>query len=158
MGVVNTRILAAVSATSTELAMEFGLSLDALSVPQRHALYDSDEEEEEEKRITSEHSNAFSLACDSPHALRGKTLLLALGTTASVFLRSYLRLREGTVLSLRAEGRALRGKPFSGWPGKQLVVSEALCVEGREECVVCVHEKELQLELCSQWVEKVRKR
>ena len=136
--------------------MEFGLSLDALSVPQRHAFYDSDEEEEEEKRITSQLSNPF--ACDPPHALRGKTLLLALGTTASVFLRSYLCLREGTVFSLRAEGRALRGKPFSGGAGEQLVVSEGLCVYGREECVVCVHEKELQLELCSQWVEKVRKR
>ena len=136
----------------------FGISLDPLAVPQRHALYDSDEEQEgEEAGKQGELSSVFSVRGDSTRPLEGKKLAVAVGSTASVFLRSFLRLREETVLSVHAEGdRVSEGRFFPSAGGSQ-AVSRLIPVEGGGQWVACVHETVLRVELCNLWAEKVRR-
>ena len=138
----------------------FGISLDPLAVPQRHTLYDSESDEESETHDESkgiDPGSVFSVNAenDGTKLLKGKTLLLAVGSTASVFLRSFIRLRQEATFSLRADvDQVERGKPFQSGKGVR-DISCVFAAEGRDEWAVCTHVTELRVEYCNVWAEKV---
>ncbi len=152
--------------------MEFGISLDPLLVAQRHALYDSDEEEEE---ITGT-SDVFSVR--SPEAAtperQTRTLLIALGAAAVTFARSHLDLSDQPIFRLLSRtSRVVKGQHFPAHGRTELegdgeeeeVVEVSLAHEAKgkpggesEEAgrfVVCIHEKALKSEYCNLWAAKV---
>lgn len=140
--------------------MDFGISLDPLAVPQRHTLYDSesDSESEQQQSKADEHSSVFAVdgrgVIADGKCLTGKTLLVAVGSTASAFVKSFVHLREETLFSVRADAEVQRGKLFSSGKGEKDI---SLCyeVEATAEWVVCAHETELRIEYCNFWTEKV---
>ena len=140
--------------------MEFGLSLDPLAVPQRHTLYDSESDEEKEPQTQSELDSVFAVDGRSTNVeerfLTGKGLVIAVGSSASVFVRSFVRLRAELLCSVRADaGRVQRGKHFSNGSGAE-EITQFHEVEGNAEWVVCSHDKELRIEYCNLWTEKVQ--
>lgn len=139
--------------------MDFGISLDPLAVPQRHTLYDSESDEEDEHhhdRIGQLRS-AFAVGKrEKSELLTRKYLLIGIGTTASVFVRSFVHLRKETLFSLQAETEdVLASKQFpSGKSREDITVFYE--VEGAaEKWVVCAHEAELRVEYSNFWTEKV---
>ena len=141
--------------------MEFGLSLDPLSVPQRHTLYDSESDEEKEPQPQSELDSVFAVDGRNTNVeerfLTGKGLVVAVGSFASVFVRSFVRLRTELLCSVRADaGKVQRGKHFSCGSGAE-EITHFHEVEGNAEWVVCSHDKELRIEYCNSWTEKVHR-
>ena len=139
--------------------MEFGLSLDPLAVSQRHTLYDSESEEETEPQSQSELDSAFVVDGRSTNFeerfLAGKRLFVAVGSSASVFVRSFIRLREESLCSVRADAaKVQKGKHFSSGNGTE-EITQFHEVEGNTEWAVCYHDTELRLEYCNLWTEKV---
>ena len=139
--------------------MEFGLSLDPLAVPQRHTLYDSESEEETEPQPQSELDSALVVDGRSTNFeegfLAGKRLLVAVGSSASVFVRSFIRLRGESLCSVRADAaKVQKGKHFSSGNGTE-EITQFHEVEGNTEWAVCYHDTELRLEYCNLWTEKV---
>ena len=139
------------------LADEFGITLDSSRVPWRHALYDSEDEEDE-------HTNSKDLFYFDV-VFEGKkfdaaTLIVCVGTLASDFAVSHL-LQRGTQPSytLCTNIRSAVYPRYSEVPEKgegDKVVSSFY--EQREDGnrVVVVHSKELKRGMEMAWAEKVR--
>lgn len=142
--------------------MDFGISLDPLAVPQRHTLYDSesDEEDEQHQNRVDQLRSVFAVdKREKSEALTGKSLLVGIGTTASVFLRSFVHLQQEPSFSVKSEtGKVLAGKHFPSGKDKE-DITVFYGVEGAaEKWVVCVHEVELRVEYSNVWTEKVGRR
>lgn len=135
--------------------MDFGISLDPLAVPQRHALYDSESEEEGEQETQSE-SEVFRVdkIGEDGEFLAGKALLLALGNTASVFAKSFIRIREEPFLSLRTDVSRVKSNSPRG-KGAEDVTHFYYSQEESSKWAVCLHAAELQAEHCNHWADKV---
>ena len=135
--------------------MDFGISLDPLAVPQRHTLDDSESDEESEQQLQVE-TEVFTVGeCGkNKPSLEGKAVLVGVGGTASLFLRSFLSLREEPAFSLRTEADKTQ-EVFIG-KGTLRDVTAFHDVEGASSCIACVHGAELRLEYCNHWTEKVR--
>ena len=145
--------------------MEFGLFVDPVNLTQRHTLYDSDEEDENDKDtadITISDSGAVLVK-------EGGTLLVAVGTTASIFAQSHVSLVDSIVCSLVANSQTVfKGKFFPSPKSSHTTknddmvrVSEVYAVNSNSEregdsCYVCVHEKPLKPEYCNAWASKVK--
>ena len=137
--------------------MDFGISLDPLDVAQRHSLYDSESEEESEQEHQNE-TDVFTVdgRGEDRNFLAGRGLLLAFGSTASVFARSFVRLREEPFLSLQADAsRAKRGTNFPRGKGAKNITHFQYTEEEDPKWIVCVHDTELLVEHCNHWAEKV---
>ena len=149
-------VVVGVADTCRQKAMEFGISLDPLAVVQRHALYDSESDEESEQQ-PQESSEVFTFDGRGKRGdiLKGKTLLVAVGGSASVFVRSFVRLREEPLLSLQADvGRVEKGSHFpKGNAIKEITVFRD--TEENTELLICTHPTELTIEFCNKWTEKV---
>lgn len=139
--------------------MDFGISLDPLAVPQRHTLYDSesDEEDEQHQNRIDQLRSVFTVdKREKSEVLTGKSLLVGIGTTAAVFVRSFLHLRKEPSFSVKGDtGSVLAGKHFPMGKDKEdvTVVYEVEGAAGK--WVVCVHEGELRVEYSNFWTEKV---
>ena len=139
--------------------LDFGISPDPLAVPQRHALYDSDDSEEDEPAVDKAPSpphSVFSLENGDTNgqSLSGKTLSVGVGSTASLFLKSFLHLRETAPFSVRADLDKVFPNRFSSGRGVGNV-STAFVAEGGREWKVYLHESEIRPELCHLWAEEV---
>ena len=146
--------------------MEFGLYVDPSSLTQRHALYDSEEEEENGKEAVD---ITISDAGTAP-IKEGDTLIVAVETTASIFVQSYLAVVDGPVRSLVANSPTVfKGKffpsPRSSHADEKksedpVCVSEVFAAKTNSEekgsCCVCVHAKPLKPEYCNTWASKVK--
>ena len=137
--------------------MDFGISLDPLAVSQRHELYDSESEEEEDE--TGEQNRADPAPEEgSGDFITGRSLIIGLGSTASVFVRSFVCLRESPSLSLPAEAAEIRAgekNAQSGHEREEIAAVELYETQGNSQWVVCAHSKELRAENCNRWTEKV---
>lgn len=138
--------------------MDFGISLDPLAVPQRHTLYDSesDEEDEQHQNRVEQLRSVFTVdKGDKSEALTGKSLLVGIGTTASVFLRSFVHLQKEPSFSIKGETKVLAGKHFPSGKGKEDITDFYEEEGAAEKWVVFVHEAELRVEYSNVWTEKV---
>ena len=146
--------------------MEFGLYVDPSSLTQRHALYDSEEEEENGKEtVDITRSDAGTAPIKE-----GGTLIVAVGTTASIFVQSYLAVVDGPLCSLVANSPTVFKGKFFPSPRRShadetksedsVCVSEVFAAKTNSEekgsCCVCVHEKNLKPEYCNAWASKVK--
>ncbi len=146
--------------------MDFGISLDPLSVTQRHAVYDSDEEEQEEAEGTAE--NFFIRGTSS--SSESCTLLIALGQVSVTFVRSFLILEDQPTFLLSSRtSKVVKGLHFparshEGEGGQELPdpVSSVYVARGKQPgsgeeglFLVCTHEKVLKSEYCNLWAAKV---
>lgn len=137
--------------------MDFGISLDPLAVPQRHTLYDSESDEEREKQHQNERE-AFAV-CENESggaSLTGKVILVGVGSTASIFVQSFVSLREEQAFSLKADiDKVQKGRGFL--PGKEAVrdVTVFHCLTDTSSWLACLHATELGAEFCNRWTEKV---
>ena len=134
--------------------MDFGISLDPLAVSQRHALYDDSESEEEAE--AEREQLPPTLAEERPanaEFLTGRFLIIGLGSTASVFLKSFVCLRDTPSLSLPAtEISAEEKRERFGGRGVQEI--SAVDFYEAADWVVCAHSKELRAEYSNRWAEK----
>jgi hypothetical protein len=137
--------------------MDFGMSLDPLSVPQRHTLYDSDSDEEREQQEPQTDSDEFTLepSGDLAAHLAGKALLVGVGATASAFLRSFVCLSNEPSFTVQADAETV-GKGAHFRKGKQRIATAIhSTVGGAGSWVACAHPGELRPEYCNRWTEKV---
>ena len=142
--------------------MDFGISLDASAVTQRHCLEDSDEEEEESETtgITSE---TFTVPDRRDEVVAVSNLIIALGQPAVVFAKSYLDLEPlNSCTILTDKLTAFKDKYFSTGvhrQGNTYTVSEGFDVKcigsNLERCVLCSHEQPLSSQHCNLWCSKV---
>lgn len=142
--------------------MDFGISLDPLAVPQRHTLYDSesDEDDEQYRNTIDQLSSVFAIEKhEKPEIekfLTGKTVLVGIGTTASVFVRSFVHVRQEPLFSVQTEaGNVLAGKHFPSGRGREDVTVFYEVEGASEKWVVCAHESELRVEYSNFWTKKV---
>lgn len=126
-------------------------------VPLRHALYDSESEEESEGEHVSE-SEAFTIdrPCEDSSFLAGRRLLVALGSTAAAFAKSFVRLREEPFLSIQADViKVKRGTNVPRGKGVKDITHFHYTEREDSKWAVCAHSTELQVEYCNNWTEKV---
>lgn len=146
--------------------MEFGLYVDPAVVTQRHALYDSDEEDVETEK---EEINISFSDCRSSIA-EGGTLLIAVGLTTSIFVQSYPVLESESCCSILANSETIfKDKYFPSGSQERKgsrddltrlsevygVKNGASGTRSRGNCFVCVHEKPLKADYCNMWASKV---
>ena len=140
---------------------DLGIVLDPYTVTQRHALYDSDEEEETEENV----SGCFSISSETQlQELSGCTLLIAVGQIAAIFTKSYLILEPEPFSVITTNSlKALKDKYFAEKgvlaEGEVLPVSELYRARKRSASsrpvLVCIHEQPLNSEYCNPWSQKV---
>lgn len=143
--------------------MEFGISLDASSVPQRHCLEDSEEEEDDEVDIDHEQTQIFISSDVARSSPSRANLILALGQSAAVFIKSYLNIEP--VPSYRVETNShmvFKDKHFpTNTEGQTNAVSEGFEVgcksSENEKFFACIHEQQLNSQHCILWCAKVSK-
>ena len=133
----------------------------ALDVTQRHALYDSDEEEETEENV----SGCFSVSSETQlQGLSECTLLIAVGQTAAIFTKSNLILEPEPFSVIAANSlKGLKDKYFAEKgvleEGEVLPVSELYRARKKSTnsrpVLVCIHEQSLNSEYCNPWSQKV---
>ena len=135
----------------------FGISLDPLLVTQRHTLDDSEDEDEEDLQKTPV---IFSVVGMVPNS-RG-TLLMAVGQTPAVFMRSFLDLEKEAAYVVTTEtARVVKNSCFPS-PSKDLqsvTISEVYAAKRKvagAPFLVCVHEKSLKSEYGNMWATTVR--
>ena len=145
--------------------MAFGLYVDPIVLSQRHTLYDSDEEAENEK----ENEISITVTDAKQPVTEGGILLVAVGLTASIFAQSYPVLVDGPTCSILADSQTVfkdkyfpsRAKAESKLDPDDLVcLSEMYAVKSdssvdRGNCFVCVHKQPLKPEHCNSWASKV---
>ncbi len=130
--------------------MEFGISLDPSSVPQRHALYDSDEEDEQID--TQQADFVFQPSTlDSIH--KNNTLVVAIGQTACIFAKSLFTLSPLSTLEASTRG-IFQGTYFPKTGEASCLVSELMCAD-EGDAVFCLHENSLKPEHVNAWFKKV---
>lgn len=130
--------------------MEFGISLDPSSVPQRHALYDSDEEDEQVD--TQQADFVFQPSTlDSTH--KNNTLVVAIGQTACIFAKSVFILSPLSTLEASTRG-IFQGTYFPKTGEASCLVSELMCAD-EGDAVFCLHENSLKPEHVNAWFKKV---
>ena len=142
--------------------MEFGISLDPLSVTQRHTLHDSDEEDEARAAVA-----AFSITPTAGSDGIG-TLLVALGQYGVAFVRSFLNLSGQASFQLTSSSsKVVKGLyfPIHGSDSEEsLPVSTSMVYEARRkgsesdnggQFMVCTHEQPLNSEYCNLWAAEV---
>lgn len=139
--------------------MDFGISLEASSVIQRHSLEDSDEEEEESGIDTPQTEYFISPDKTCTLGLHGGNLILALGHAASIFVKSFLTLEAIPSCTIKTNSPTVfKDKYFSTSP-KTEVVSEGFVVKGKtpesENFLVCTHEQPLTSLHCNSWCARV---
>ena len=129
---------------------------------QRHALYDSDSEEEDECQRPYDDPGATDAGRESSSDfLTGRTLLVGVGSTASVFLRSFVRLNDTPAISLPAEAVAAVGRKGSrivdDRRGPHEIASRGILRTAEGDCgwVACVQPKLQRPEYGNRWTEKV---
>jgi hypothetical protein len=134
--------------------MDFGISLDPLAVSQRHALYDSDSEDEEDESQRPADSGGKR----SSDFLTGRPLLIGVGSTASLFVRSFVCLGDAPSLSLPSEPVA-RGKGSQFVDDRrgphEVAAVEFYVAEGNGEWVASVQPALQRAEYSNRWTEKV---
>ena len=138
--------------------LDFGISLDAAAVTQRHTLYDSDEEDEEIGDVNS----VFSINATTPAKLDGATLLVAVGPTASIFARSYFILESEPLYLISGSDKVVQ-RPYTAIKKDSddkttVTISEIFSAKRNtpgSPFLVCVHEKPLASEYCNIWCAKV---
>ena len=131
--------------------MDFGISLDPSSVPQRHALYDSDEEEGDETEIQQPE---LVFAPPTQDITQSNTLVVAVETTACLFVRSHFMLTP--LCSLEGSTQAVfKGTYFPKSGDKRCVVSEVVRADGGGEVVICLHERSVKSEHINAWAKMV---
>ena len=135
---------------------ECGITMDSSRVPWRHALYDSEEEEDE--NIHPESLFSFDGVCEGK-TFGAAALIVCVGTVASHFAVSHL-LRRGVQPSytLCTNNFAAVYPRYSVTPekeeGERMVVSSFYEQEDGMR-VVAVHSKELKRGAEMAWAEKV---
>ncbi len=129
--------------------MEFGISLDPSSVPQRHALYDSDEENEQSDLLKA--NFVFHSPLDSAH--KSHSLVLAVGPTACIFAKSHFVLSLFTTLETTTQ-TMFQGMYFPKSQEGLCLVSELMGADGGD-VIFCLHEKNLKPEYVNAWSKKV---
>ncbi len=131
--------------------MEFGISLDPSSVPQRHALYDSDEEEEQTESLKA--NFIFQPPPESVQIHKSYSLVVAVGSIPCIFARSHFILSP--LLTLEASTRAIfQGMYFPKSSQESCLVSELMNADGGD-VIFCLHEKNLKSEHVNAWSKKV---
>ena len=143
------------------MEQELGIFLDPSTVTQRHALYDSDEEEETEENV----SGCFSTSAETQlQELSKCTLLIAVGQTAAIFTKSYLVLDPDPCSIITTNSpKALKNKYFAEKgvlaEGEVLPVGELYRVKKKSTSsgpiIICIHEQPLSSEYCNPWSQKV---
>ena len=158
MGVPDTCI----NSAEAEREMDFGISLDPLAVSERHALFDSDSDEEEDENQQPHEPlgepDDSGGQRQSSDFLTGKTLIIGIGSTGSVFVRSFVRLGDAPSLSIPAEavvGKRKRDVHDRRGPHEISAVEFYEAAEGKDECVVSVQPKLQRVEYSNHWTEKV---
>ena len=138
--------------------LDFGISLDAAAVTQRHTLYDSDEEEEEIGDLNS----AFTISATTSAKLDGATLLVAVGSTASIFARSYFILEPDPLCLISGSDKVVQ-QPYTAIKKSSddkttVTVGEIFSAKrsvAGSPFLVCTHEKPLASQYCNIWCAKV---
>ena len=141
---------------------EFGISLDASAVTQRHTLYDSDEEENDIKN-PEEIFHVTDTSGPTPDK-SGCILLITVGQAASIFVRSYCVVDDTPVSRITsAQPTVIKDKYFSdngGDSDQSVTISEVYSPKTTDGCdgkyFVCVQEKQLKSEYLNIWCSKVR--
>ena len=143
------------------MEQDLGIFLDPSTLTQRHALYDSDEEEEAEENV----SGCFSISAETQlQGLSECTFLIAVGQTAVIFTKSYLVLDPDPFSIITTNSpKALKNKYFVEKgvlaEGEVLPVSELYRVKKKTTSsgpiIVCIHEQPLSSEYCNPWSQKV---
>lgn len=131
--------------------MEFGISLDPSSVPQRHDLYDSDEGDEpgDTHQITELTFNPPSLK----DIHKNHALVIAIGQIACIFVKSHFVLSP--LCSLEASTQTIfKGMYFPKHGDGLCLVSELLNCDGGDT-VFCIHERWLKPEYVNTWSKQV---
>ena len=143
--------------------------VDPVVLTQRHTLYDSDEEETD----TVKDKVTISLTSPSNSGApinEGGTLLVAVGSTASIFAKSYpLLVADSNCIIVANSQTVFQGRHF---PPRGRETGEKMCDDavhlsevyavrskasgGRGSCFVCVHENPLKPDYCNTWAAKVR--
>lgn len=132
--------------------MEFGISLDPSSVPQRHALYDSDEEEDEQADSLKPDFVIQPLPCpDSKH--KSHSLLLAIGPTACIFAKSHFILSPFSTIMASTQ-TIFQGMYFPKSEKQSCLVSELLYADGGD-VIFCLQENILKVDHVNTWSKKV---
>jgi hypothetical protein len=141
--------------------MDFGISLDASSVSQRHCFEDSEDSDEDE--VDTEQTHIFTSpnggARDS--VLRGTNLIIAIGLSPSIFIKSYLNLKLVSSYTVATNTPALfKDRHFSSsTESPTMTVSEGFEVGCRspesEVFLACTHEQQLNSKYCNLWCAKV---
>ena len=138
--------------------------LDFFPAPQRHTLYDDEEEEAEGDRLDKKDS-LFAVSSSSALLKRGGAILIAIGKASAVFARSRLvlqTLKPSCILTSNS-GDVFKDAYFPAEKVSrecnEVTVSElyeakAVAVEERS-AYVCIHDRELRSECCNVWAEKV---
>ena len=136
---------------------DFGISLDASAVAQRHTLYDSDEEEEEIGDVKS----ILTISATSAK-LDGATLLVAVGQTASIFAKSNFILESDPLYVISGPDKVLQHPDAASRKAADektsVTVSEIFSAKTNvpgSPFLVCIHEKPLASEYCNIWCAKV---
>ena len=139
--------------------LQFGMSLDPYSVPQRHCFYDSDEEQDE----IDEEELSLSII-DLPEncpKLKSKLLIIATSTIAAAFIRSHVITDPNPLSSIvtKQSLRAFKGKYFSP-SGEQTdhheeTITDVFLLKEKKDVCICIHEQPLREEYCNEWSRKV---
>ena len=139
--------------------LQFGLSLDPYSIPQRHCFYDSDEEEQDSNQ-------EFISISGNPQRI---TNLLIISTTkiAGAFFKSHLMLNPlnpVSVITCRQPVQTLKGRCFydnkerdmSDKDEEQVKLAELYETAGQSDISVCVMTDNLKEDFCNELSRKVR--
>lgn len=140
--------------------MDFGISLDASAVPQRHLLEDSDADEDDEVSVGTDREQIFtSPDVGSGGATTGENLIIAIGQSASIFVKSHLSLEPVPAFAVQTDSHTV----FQSWPRNTrrstYTVSEGfkVCCKNpeQENFLACTHEELLNTLQCNSWCAKV---
>ena len=140
--------------------MDFGISLDASAVSQRHCLEDSDAEEDDE--VDSGQIQLFtSPDVATSNAITGANLIMGIGQSASIFIESYLSLEPIPAFTVQTDSHTA----FQSWPRSThsqrsaYAVSEGFKVNCKnpeqENFIACTHKELLNTLQCNSWCSRV---
>ena len=139
--------------------LQFGLSLDPYSIPQRHCFYDSDEEEQDSNQ-------EFISISGNPQCITN-LLIISTSKIAGAFLKSHVMLNPldpVSVITCRQPVKTLKGRCFYGNKERdmgdideeQVKLAELYETAGQSDVSVCVMTDNLKEDFCNELSRKVR--
>lgn len=142
---------------SCNIICKMDLDFGILDVAQRHSLYDSDEEDE----VMENPAGIFSISSQAKlQGLSKPTLLIAVGQTAAIFVKSYLFLEpEPLSVMTTSSQKVFKNRFFAEKATDEVLPVSELYVaklkSSGNSFLVCVHEQPLNSEYCNLWSLKV---